>query len=132
MNASAGAKEVGINEIKREDKRRFRYGTNSIVLTVVVIVVAVIVNVVLESLPLTIDLTEQKLYSLTKDSIRLLDNIEKEGKEVEITALYDRVREKRIQDKALLSKCLTNMTGTATSPSNMWIRTRILRMLSIL
>jgi|LSQX01.2.fsa_nt_gb ABC-2 type transport system permease protein len=93
-------------KLSEKTKRRFRYGTNSIVLTVVVIVVAVIVNVVLESLPLTIDLTEQKLYSLTKDSIRLLDNIEKEGKEVEITALYDRVRGEADSRQSVVIKML--------------------------
>lgn len=93
-------------KLSEKTKRRFRYGTNSIVLTVVVIVVAVIVNVVLEGFPLTIDLTEQKMYSLTKDSVKILDRIQKEGKEIEITALFDRVRGEADEKRSVVIKML--------------------------
>ena len=93
-------------KLSEKTKRRFRYGTNSIVLTAVVIVIAVIVNVVLEKLPLTFDLTAQKLYSLTEDSEKILDRIEKEGKQIEITALFDRVKGEADERRSVVIKML--------------------------
>lgn len=53
-------------------KRRFRYGTNSIILMAVVIAVAVLVNVLLEQLPMSADLTKESLYSITDTTKKVL------------------------------------------------------------
>lgn len=63
-------------------KKGFRYGSYSFVLTVVVIAVIVLVNVVLStsgiSKKLRFDITENKLFSISEDSINLVKNLDKE------------------------------------------------------
>ncbi len=61
---------------------------NLIVLTCGVIAVAVILNVILELLPLDIDLTTEKLYTLTETTEKVLDEL---NRDVTIYALYDEV-----------------------------------------
>ncbi len=73
-------------KLSEKTKRRFRYGTNSVILMIVVIVVAVLVNVVLEQLPMTVDITAESLYSVTDTTKDLLEALDKD---VEIYALYD-------------------------------------------
>ena len=76
-------------KLSEKTKRKFRYGTNSIILLIVVIVVAVLVNVLLEQLPMSVDITAESLYTITdttKDILKKLD------KDVQIYALYDRVQ----------------------------------------
>ena len=70
-------------------RRDFRYGSNAIVLVAAVLVVFVIANLILENFGsnLTIDLTNEQLYTIgdvTDKSLKELD------KDVEIVALYDR------------------------------------------
>ncbi len=70
-------------------RRDFRYGSNAIILVAAVLVVFVIANLILENFGsnLTIDLTNEQLYTIgdvTDKSLKELD------KDVEIVALYDR------------------------------------------
>ena len=87
-NATAEEKQ---HRLSQKVRRNFRFGTNMLAVIAVVIVLFVVVNLVLEnfSTELTVDLTAEKLYSIsdiTKESMNSLE------KDVEIYALYDRVR----------------------------------------
>ncbi len=74
-------------------KRTFKFGTNAIVLTIVVVVVAVLFTVLMEKLPMTLDFTSEKLYSISDISKNMLDKLEKDGnKKVEMTVLLDRTK----------------------------------------
>lgn len=84
-------------------KRRFRYGTNSIVLMAVVIVVAVLVNVLLEQLPMSVDLTKEALYSITDTTKKILSELDRD---VEIIALYDKVKGESSSSTAQVIKVL--------------------------
>ena len=86
-------------------RRRFRFGSNMIVLAALVIVVFVVVNVVLErfSSKLTLDLTNEKLYTIGEVTKRNMENLEKD---VEIIALYDRVKGEADTDKVAVIKVL--------------------------
>lgn len=94
-------------KLSEKTKRRFRYGTNSVILTAVVIVVTVIFNIVLEKLPLTFDLTAQKLYTLSGDSAEILDEVEKKGHKIEIIALYDKVKGESDINRSVVMKMLS-------------------------
>lgn len=94
-------------KISEKTKRRFRYGTNSLILTAVVIVITVILNILLEKLPLTFDLTAQKLYTLSEDSVEILDEVKKNGNSVEIIALYDKVKGEADSNKSVVMKMLS-------------------------
>ena len=72
-------------------RRRFRFGTNMLVLMALAIVLFIVLNLIMEhfSTALTLDFTKEKLYSIgdiTKENLSRLD------KDVEIIALYDRVK----------------------------------------
>ena len=76
-------------QISERTKRRFRYGTNSIVLIIAVIIVAVLVNLLLEQFPMSVDMTAESLYTITDTTRETLQNLDKD---VTIYALYDRVK----------------------------------------
>lgn len=82
------AKRSGLSQTLR---RRFRFGSNMLVLMALAIVLFIVLNLVMEhfSTALTLDFTKEKLYSIgdvTKENLSKLD------KDVEIVALYDRVK----------------------------------------
>ena len=86
-------------------RRRFRYGSNMIVFAILAIVLFIVLNVVLErfSTALTVDLTSEKLYTIgdvTKESMNGLE------KDVEIIALYDRVKGEADSQKMAIIKIL--------------------------
>ena len=72
------------------NQKRFKYGTLATVISVIFIAVVVLVNVVvsmvLDRFPAKIDLTENKLFSLSDQSIDFLKTIDKE---IEVTVLSD-------------------------------------------
>lgn len=76
-------------KLSEKAKRRFRYGTNSVILMVAVVVIAVLVNVLLEQLPMSVDITSESLYSITDKTKEILNSLDKD---VEIYALYDRAK----------------------------------------
>ena len=57
-------KEPRLN-FSEKTRRRFRFGTNSILLMIAVITAFVLLNLALERLPLTLDLTTEQRYSIT-------------------------------------------------------------------
>lgn len=64
------------------NSRRFKYGSLATVITVVFLAVLVLINVVatllMERFPLTIDLTADKRFELTEDSIDLLGKLDRD------------------------------------------------------
>ncbi len=72
------------------NKRSLRFGSYSVVLTVIVIAAAVILNAIVGATQirdkLKIDLTSQKLYSIGEDTDNVLKDL---TKEVEIIGLFD-------------------------------------------
>ncbi len=68
------------------NKRTLKYGTNSVIMIAAVIAIAVVINVLVGMVPLKIDLTPEKLYSLTDVSREILSNLEKD---VVIYGLFD-------------------------------------------
>ncbi len=86
-------------------KRRFRFGTNMIAFAALAIVLFVVVNMVLErfSTKLTADLTSEKLFTIgdvTREHMNALE------KDVEIIALYDRVKGEANTDRVAVIKVL--------------------------
>ncbi|MBO4326664.1 MAG: Gldg family protein [Clostridia bacterium] len=112
-NAETNNIEIKNNNAETEKKglfsqatrRRFRFGSNMIVLAILVIVVFVVVNVVLErfSTRLTLDLTSEKLYTIGDVTKKNMEALEKD---VEIIALYDRVKGEADTDKVAVMKVL--------------------------
>ena len=70
-------------------KRRVNYGIGYVLLIVATIVVFVVVNVILERLPMSVDLTANEQFSITDETEEILENL---NEDVEIIALYDRVK----------------------------------------
>ena len=70
-------------------KRRLNYGIGYITLIAAVLVVFVLVNVILERLPMSVDLTANEQFSITEETEKILDQLKED---VEIIALYDRVK----------------------------------------
>ena len=70
-------------------KRRVNYGLGYVLLIVATIVVFVVVNVILERLPMSVDLTANEQFSITDETKDILENL---TEDVEIIALYDRVK----------------------------------------
>ena len=96
--------------LSEKTKRRFRFGTNAVVLMIVVMVVAVLVNLVLEQLPMTVDLTSEELYSVTDKTYEILDDLDKE---VEVYALFDQAKGETDSNLASIMKYLDIYDGHA-------------------
>ena len=64
------------------DSRRFRYGSMATAITAVVAVLVVVLNVVVSLLadrfPINIDLTQNKLFSLSDNSVEIAKSINKD------------------------------------------------------
>ncbi|HHW00703.1 MAG TPA: GldG family protein [Clostridiaceae bacterium] len=76
-----------INAIKGFFKNKnFKYGTNSIILVAIVVAIAVVVNLIVGMTDLKLDLTPNKLYSITDTTRDILKNLEKD---VVIYGLFD-------------------------------------------
>ncbi len=70
-------------------KRRLNYGIGYILLIAAVLIVFIVVNVLLERLPMSVDLTANDQFSITSETKEILKNL---NEDVEIIALYDRVK----------------------------------------
>ena len=88
-------------------KRRFRYGTNSIILMAVVIAVAVLVNVLLEQLPMSADLTKESLYSITDTTKKVLSELDRD-----VLGQYFLARERWLRADKLASQAIRDKDET--------------------
>ena len=77
-------KKNGFNNIF--SKRNLKYGSNSIILIIAVVVIAVLVNVLIGMTDIKLDLTTNKLYSLSDVTKNELKNLKQE---VQIIGLFD-------------------------------------------
>ncbi|NLK86804.1 MAG: GldG family protein [Clostridiaceae bacterium] len=68
------------------NKRSLKYGTNAVIMVVAVIAIAVLLNVVVGILDLKLDLTPNKLYSLSETTEEILGELDKD---VQIIGLFD-------------------------------------------
>ena len=58
-------------------KRRLNYGIGYLTLIAAVLVVFVLVNVILERLPMSVDLTANEQFSITEETEKILDELSK-------------------------------------------------------
>ncbi|HZK33828.1 MAG TPA: Gldg family protein [Bacillota bacterium] len=58
--------------------RKFKYGGFATLLTIIVIAVLIAVNLVVDMIPLRLDLTKNKVYSLSEQTYNILDNLEED------------------------------------------------------
>jgi ABC-2 type transport system permease protein len=75
---------TGIKKFFRS--RNFKYGTNAVILVVSVVVIAILVNILVGMADLKLDLTPNKLFSLTDVTKNELKNLKRD---VEIIGLFD-------------------------------------------
>ncbi len=66
--------------------RKLQYGVNSIVLTLTVIAVVILINLIADIKPVRLDLTSNKLYSISDATKSVLSKL---NKDVEIVGLFD-------------------------------------------
>ncbi len=85
------SKESGKKFFSARVRRDFRYGTNAILLVAAVLVLFIVTNLIFESFgtALTVDMTREKLYSIGEITDK---NLKALKKDVEIIALYDKVK----------------------------------------
>lgn len=76
------AKKPRVSLKERLSNRRFRHGTTATVMTVVfvagVVLVNVIVSLVLDRFPVSVDLTTDKIFQLTDESIEYVEELDQE------------------------------------------------------
>lgn len=68
------------------NKRTLKYGTNAAIITAAVIVLAIMLNLIIGMLNLQLDLTPNKLFSLSETTVDILNELDKD---VEIIGLFD-------------------------------------------
>lgn len=77
---------IKVGKIKFLNKRSLKYGANSIIMIAVVIGIAIVVNLLVGMGNFKLDLTKDKLYSLSTQSKDIIKNIKKD---VTIYGLFD-------------------------------------------
>ena len=76
-------------KLSEKTRRKLKYGTGAIIVIVVVAVLAILLNVLLEQLPMSVDITSESLYSITDETKTVLDELEKD---VTVYALFDKTK----------------------------------------
>ena len=84
-------------------KKRVNYSIGYILLVVAIVVAFVLVNIVLEQLPMSLDFTSNEQFSITEETEKMLAALEED---VEIIALYDRVKGESDTQKAEVIRIL--------------------------
>ena len=75
---------------KKEEKvakssSALKYGSYASIMTAIVVVAVIVINLMVSSFDIKFDLTENKLYSLSEDTITLVEGLDEE---VTITSVY--------------------------------------------
>lgn len=68
------------------NKKSLKYGTNAAIITAAVIVIAIVLNLLVGLLDLKLDLTPNKLFSLSEATVNILNELDQD---VEIIGLFD-------------------------------------------
>ena len=90
-------KETLLNSLK---SRKFRFGGYATLLVLVVLAVVVVINVLVAQIPGKLDLTKNKLFSLSPETYRIVDGLKTD---VTITTLA-RTGQEDVTVKAILDK----------------------------
>ena len=89
------------NDIKKiERRRKFKYGSNSIIIMVSALIVFVMINLIATWVTFEKDMTPEKLYSIGDQTKGILENL---NKEVKIYGLFD---ETKIADSSSIKKVI--------------------------
>ncbi|NLW55088.1 MAG: GldG family protein [Firmicutes bacterium] len=85
-------KKLNLNRFKARilESKRLKYGGYATVVTIVFIAVLLVVNLLVEQLPVKFDLTRNKLFSLSEQT---LDILEKLDRDINIYGLYETGKE---------------------------------------
>lgn len=84
-------------------KRILRFGSGSVFMLIAAVVLFVVLNIILEQLPLSIDVSQDKMYTLSDKTVEKVESLQEK---VEIIALYDRVRGEANSQKATIIRIL--------------------------
>ncbi|NLA85296.1 MAG: GldG family protein [Clostridiales bacterium] len=71
-------KKISLNIAESFKSKKFKYGGYATVITLILIAALVIVNLVADLVPVRIDLTTNKLYSLSEQTTEILENLDKD------------------------------------------------------
>ncbi len=71
-------KPTKANILRSFKTRKFKYGGYATLLTAIVLAVLLVINLVVDLIPMRLDLTRNKLYSLSKETYKVLDNLEED------------------------------------------------------
>lgn len=58
--------------------KKFKYGGHAALLTIIVVALLIIINLLVEQAPVKIDLTENRLYTLSGQTLQILDRLEQD------------------------------------------------------
>ncbi|HCS75386.1 MAG TPA: ABC transporter, partial [Clostridiales bacterium] len=67
-----------INILQSFKNKKFRYGSYATLVTLIVLAALIVVNLAADLLPVRIDLTTNKMYSLSEQTENVLDNLDKD------------------------------------------------------
>ena len=76
---------ISFNPVEIIKNKRVRYGGYAAFVTLAAVVVLVVINLIFQQLPVQVDMTENRLFTLSDQTIDLIDDLEQE---VVIYALY--------------------------------------------
>ncbi len=85
-------KKPDLNRIKARilESKRLKYGGYATVVTIAFIAVLLVINLVVEQLPVKFDLTKNKMFSLSEQTLNILEKLDRE---VTIYGLYETGKE---------------------------------------
>lgn len=77
---------------------KFRHGGYAALVTAIAIALVIVVNILVDRIPATVDLTHQKLFSLSEQSVKILENLDQP---VTIYGLFEAGKEPEFIDEIL-------------------------------
>ncbi|HOB20544.1 MAG TPA: GldG family protein [Candidatus Atribacteria bacterium] len=69
-------KPTKTNILRSFNTRKFKYGGYATLLTAIVLAVLLVINLVVDLIPMRLDLTKNKVYSLSQETFKVLDKLE--------------------------------------------------------
>ncbi|WP_207207983.1 GldG family protein [Xylanivirga thermophila] len=78
--------------------KKFKYGGYATLMTAVVLAILIVVNLLVDQIPWKLDLTQNKLYSISEDTYKILDNLDQD---IRIIGLYEAGKENKEVDEIL-------------------------------
>jgi ABC-2 type transport system permease protein len=78
--------------------KKFKYGGHAALLTAIVIVLLIVLNLLVEQVPVKIDLTENRMFTLSEQTLQILDRLEQD---VIIYGVAEPGKENRMVDEVV-------------------------------